>query len=379
MKGLISLLLSLFGNSHVTSVKTEFCKINPFVGHIQVLKELKAGIEEKKCKSTINATNNTPTLAYLKAAKSILNSQELAELDARKQQYPKFVEQVIEKEKQFCNDYYVFYHSQQVPLSIFQDFLKELYALINIHNPIEEFSFLRMWHEAEQAINANEFLKKLDKENAWWGTYAKSLMCVNLSLFGNLNNLGEDSFWYFKNGHNCAPPKIQNLLEELCKHFGLDKKYVSKITDLSKIIDTQEGHLLQIFIPKEKANDYFYLSFPGCTPYSHKIDDATYDNAKKRHTKISPILDKYIGDLSSINQSNLLQARLLLSNDFMLNPSSGVKIFKHTTVPEAQMQNYKSKIKLLAQEVFSDAIEKKTFKNIQDTRLNKLLSLMKNK
>lgn len=345
------------------------------INHVSLMSELKGYFDKKKSAQIKQKhTDETPTLSYLKAAKTILNDDMRALLAERQKAYPKLVEKVIEREKAYCKDNYVFYHSQQRNFSVLQDFIKEFYTLMNINKPLEEFAYLRMQHQTEKSINTNSFLNKL---TGWWIHYTKSMMCVNLSLFGNIDYNLEDSFWYFENGHNCQPPEITSLLEEFCDHFGLDKKYAAQISDLASDIYTKEGHMVQIFIPKDKVDEYVYLSEPGCAPYTVKIDDATYDTAKQRHTKISPILDKYIGKLSAINNPVSLQARVLFSHDFMLNPESGVKIFRYTTASPEAMDHYRQKVKQLAQIVFAEAIEKNTVKNIKGSRLDKLLGFIK--
>jgi len=52
--------------------------------------------------------------------------------------------------------------------------------------------------------------------------------------------------------------------------------------------------LQQIIMPKHLVDDVVMLARPGYNiPVNNEIDSASWNEAKKRHTKISPILDLY--------------------------------------------------------------------------------------
>ena len=72
-----------------------------------------------------------------------------------------------------------------------------------------------------------------------------------------------------------------------------------------------EGNLLQIFIPKNKVDQCVYLARAFGTPYESVIAPAAYDYAKKRHTRIGPVLEKYINNPASIVDLDRLQGRRL--------------------------------------------------------------------
>lgn len=253
--------------------------------------------------------------------------------------------------------------------------------MINIHEPLAEFEFLRMWHAAEKKFNANEFI---DAEEGWslghhyWNDHradlVKNMMCLNLSLFGNFSNSGECTFYYFTSSLSLSAPYLDTLLGELFDNFGFNKKYISDLTRINDGLVTTEGNLMRIFVPKDKVDDYIYLSHAYGTPYRDKIDVSVFDSKKNRHTRISTILDRYSANPTSIADADRLQARVLLSQDCMLNPESGVKIFRYTTAKDNEMKKYKQAVKNVATEVFSNAVAQRTFKGIRNTKLEKLLS-----
>lgn len=355
--------------------------IVPLLGHIQVLQELKQQIQAKD-NSKLTRTEQIPTKAHVAAVEAgglegVYGSYK-TRIAHDKANYKELYDKAIEREHELCGTHYVFYHGQNSVFRVFQDFLKELYTLVNIDAPLQEFEFLRMWHKAEKTFKSQEFI---DKEEYWslgsayWNDHrsdhVKNMLCVNLSLLGGLT--GERTFDYFLGSTSISLARIDTLMQDLFDDFGLDRKYLLDLYAVNKAFVTPTGNLLQIFIPKEKVDDYVYLSHPFGTPHRTKIIDAIFDAKKVRHTKIAPILDAYYKGATPITIFDPLQARILLSQDCMLNPNSGVKIFRYTKASDAEIQKYKDQVKALANKVFADAFEKGTFKNIFNTPLHRLL------
>lgn len=238
-----------------------------------------------------------------------------------------------------------------------------------------------MWHKAEKTFKAQEFI---DKEEGWslgtatWNDHradlVKNMLCVNLSLFGG--QTGESTWNYFTFGFSISCSSVDALMQELFSDFGFDKKYIAELCRINTSFSTPTGNLMQIFIPKDKVDDYVYLSQPFGTPVRNSIVDSIFDANKNRHTKISPILDAYYTGADPITTFDPLQARILLSQDCMLNPESGVKIFRYTKASEQEIKQYKQRVKELAQKVFAQALQTGAFKNISRTPLGYLLKYL---
>lgn len=372
------------------------------VGHVQVLQSLKERAELNAPKAHPKYILKTPTLSYLNAVKKgYLNPY----YDHNWYWYPANygnaayydicilngecpVDAIIEAEKRYFNDYYVFYHGQKSQFWMLQEFLKELYTLIKIHSPLREFEFLRAWHEAVATYQVNNFIDthepKLPKDAAtqtaiWDDTtpaMIKNMLCVNLSIFGNFTYQGESSFEYFINNSNASFVAVENILSKLFDHFGFDKSYIAQLSAQNKLFSHKNGLLLQIFVPKNKVDQYVYLSEAWGIPYRKKLD-ATWNPHKKRHLKISTLLEKYIKEPHLMGNFDQLQARILMSQDCLLNPDSGVKIFKYSTENQENIVAYMQIIKNIAKEVFITALEKKKLKNILNTPLARLMKYSK--
>lgn len=371
------------------------------VGHVQVLQSLKERFELTAKKSKPQFTDQTPTNSYLNAVKQgYLDSYyhgwsssgykdtaytKICELNA---ECP--VDNILKAEQDYGKDYYIFYHGQRSEFWLLQEFLKELYTLIKIHTPLTQFEFLRSWHSAAQTYEVNKFIDayepKLPKDYSdgtaiWNDTTSdliKNMLCVNLSIFGNLTHGGESSFQYFMNNSNASWASIEGILGGIFDNFGFDKSYITQLSAQKTWLSHTNGILLQIFVPKNKVDQYVYLSKAWGTPQRQKFD-ATWNPTKKRHMKVSTLLEKYIKEPHTMGNFDQLQARILLGRDCMLNPDSGVKIIKYSTESMQAISEYRSAIKLLAGQVFAKALEEKTFKGISQTPLHKLLSCLPKK
>ncbi len=373
------------------------------VGHVQVLQSLKERFEQNIATIKPKRSVKTPTLSYLDAVKKgYLNSYHEHNwfwYPPEFYNYPYYqicqlngkcpVDAILEAESQYCNDYYVFYHGQRSQFWVFQEFLKELYTLIKIHSPLNQFEFLRVWYAAANTYQVNTFIdsqeSKLPKDHQgkpfWDDTTVdlmKNMISVNLSIFGNLTYEGESSFEYFIENDNASDFNVENILSKIFDHFGFDKSYVSHLTAQKYLMSNQKGILLQIFVPKNKVDQYVYLSEAWGTPYRKKLD-STWDVKKNRHLKVSTLLEKYIKEPQAMGNFDQLQARILMSQDCMLNPDSGVKILKYCAENPDNMLAYRQTIRDIAKEVFINALEKKKFKNISHSPLSKLISYLPKK
>ncbi len=364
--------------------------ILPHITMVQALKEHFARTIQKI--ETPTFTDATPTLSYLDAVKRnkvigwFFGGSNVAEkeIEKYKKEYGDIIDLAIERERRYCSDYYVFYHGLPNSFHIFHDILKELHTLMAISRHPQQFEFFRMWHEAEKQIKIKKYMD--DEEGGslgahWWSDFsphlAKTLISVNLSLFGNLFNSSSHSFGYFKDNSKVNIGFTEKLLKELFKHFGFDASYVSHLIALNEKFKTSEGMLLQIFIPKDKVDDYVYLSQAGGTPYRTVIDDKIYDNKRNRHMKIAPLLDQYIKDPTGMGDFDNFQARMLCSQDFMLNPEGGVKIFKYTTMKESDSKKYHKELKRITGDIFTDWLSAESYKNIEKTSLGRLIDYMR--
>jgi hypothetical protein len=351
------------------------------VKHVHLMGELKELFAKKtEVRGKPVPAAKTPTLSYLKAVDDgkvsvspwVWGGKSAKEtIKEYKKEYGTIIDQAIEREQEFCSDYYVFYHGLPNSFHVFQDFLKQFNAFIEIAAKKPNFEFLRTWHEAAKSIDANTWLASNG------GYDINTLIFVNLSLFGNLQNSISHSFGYFKDNSKASIILTETLLKKLFTHYGLNTSYVKELINLNQRYLTKEGKLIQFFIPKDKVDRYVFLGAGSAAPYYTPIDSSIWDSGLRRHTKIGPILDKYTEDAGSIAGFDLLQACILSSKDFLLNPSEDIKMFKYVTITEKDLGAYQKELTSICNKIFSEWIDNKDCKNTANTGLGRLLEFMK--
>ena len=328
----------------------------------------------------LNNQEKTQTIAYL----SIPLLKNLVELKLKKQlsAYLDLVTAVIHQEQQLSN-YDVVYHAQMLEFKFLQDILKELFAWLDSQVHIETFEYLRIpgaafeFKQKVAEIIADSF-KSLTEPALFITNPAfldhhpeikKRLLSVNLSLFGNIKQGGESTIAYFLFNRSITYIDILKLLENLFTTVGIDARYNNDLNEFyqSSFLNLQQAHdqsgnLLQIFIPKNKVNDYLYLS----KRYGIPVTTITIkDKLGKKHNMHSLGAEKYI-DIYRNNPLFLdpftmdaIQARLFLTNTFFLNPTSGIKIYSYNTLSPQAVSQYKIKLKTLINRIMTDWATKK--------------------
>lgn len=336
----------------LASAKPDQRPLHNIVSHVSILQELKERFAKQEPQPFFTRVVRTATESHLKMMKDDWTVKEA------QSSYKKLVDEVIAKEKEFCGTHYVFYHGQMAEHYILQDFQKQLYQFLSVRVPIKDFEFLRTWSSAREQIDANNYIDNHEKTTGYWNDHdsllKKDMACVNLALFGNITNMGECTWYYFITNSNVGPVNIEMLLKNIFDEFNLNQSYIPKLLALFKKVDIKKGLLQQIFVPKEKVDQCVYLAHAFGTPYRASILDAIFDTKKQRHTSISKILDHYQANPEKISGLDTLQARVFFAQDIMLNPDSGVKIFRHSANDIGDRLPYESELHAIMQELFND-------------------------
>ena len=174
------------------------------------------------------------------------------------------------------------------------------------------------------------------------------------------------------------------------KKFGLTHKYIDELMKLVELYQTKEQTILQIFIPKNLINKIGYLAWIRGIPADQEIMHMVLRSVQeKKFEKTASALDYYTelfrqnqekqplfrglmekmkteefslhyfltfyrnrpADIEDINN---FQARLFLTNSVLLNPFSGVKIFRCSTATAAQLQKYHEKLDMVINKMVSE-------------------------
>lgn len=311
-------------------------------------------------KTTVYSLPATHSYLSVPGLKELVENSWAPEL----KRYQSIIDQALSQEIVNEGTHHVFYHAQKSEFRIVQDFIKNLYMIINPHVAIENFHFLR-WNKFPKTIDVNNFIDTYEKNipkdwNDNKSYLSKRMLSVNFSLFGNTKNyghFGECTFKYFFNNKSIKPPMVQHLLEKLFDHFEFNKKYIDKLLTLNESIKTNEGSLFQIFVPINYTNTIAFAAQRLGTPYRNgALMSSLFDYEKKRYPALKPILDTYCHDPKQFGMTlDRLQGRLLFSQNILLNHLSGVKIFKYTTIKPKKLAKYEYKLKKITYRIVTES------------------------
>lgn len=320
-----------------------------------------------------------------------------------------FIDNIIAIERQHSDDYFVFYHAQRKEFLIAQDFIKEIFELLHICEQQNAFTFLRFWGKIPPALDVNAFIDNNNSKGDWSDNdaeFATLLLSVNLSLFGNCTRIAgwECTFDYFLNDRSVMfGGCLVNILTNIFDFFEFDKQYLQPLLSLLPIIkQSKQGLLFQICIPKNLVDQSVYLSWAGGFPYNFPVPGGKFDKDKNRNLRISPILSLYAKgrsgfdklrktsalfidtlkkfeisdlDIAEAIMADRFQARILFSQDVMLNPASGVEIFRYTMIDDAVMAEYEASLKKITHEIVAQWLENNDNRiSIQGSKLDMLLT-----
>ncbi|MFH1254789.1 MAG: hypothetical protein V1646_05175 [bacterium] len=304
----------------------------------------------------LKQTETTQTLAYLghsglHGEVSNVFSPKISEIGL--DFFKSLLKSVIQNEIRFKNDYYVFYHGQPRDFALMQDlyhgltkivYQKEICDFVMLRIPTQDqFGFKTVIDFLKYYIRNDEIFRVQDFDLQ--SHIKKILLSVNPSLFGNTFGAGCSTLEYFLCSTGCTFVDTSELIERTFEFFGLQSVYYEnqfKIKELQESLCVQEkektGLLQQIFVPKSIVDLVAYRSVPLGSLY--------YEDRNPDGHLASVDLNDYEGNKSSDDFSfDVTQFRLLM-NEPMLDPTSGVKIFRYCN-ETAKFIEYKIKLKEL--------------------------------
>ena len=292
--------------------------------------------------------------------------------------FEKLINDIIKKELEFENSHYVFYHGQKKEFLLIQD-LFEAFFKIAFKKAFDDFFILRSPdQDSEKFKNIQSFLNKYikNKEIYDWNFDAKPhiqkiLLSVNVSLFGNTYYLGESSFHYFLQSCYGNVINFHDFIKDTFKYFKYLKyyeKFKTKLEILYKILfeyeKNQTGILIQIFIPKKIVDNVAYRCKPWGLLYYKNLFGLNFFSKKPsenleqyQSNKMGSIMNYYFMQ----TEMDAIQFRILLNSEIMLNPDSGVKMFRYYNETE-NIKKYKEEFSKLISEIEHELEKEKDIK-----------------
>ncbi len=353
----------------------------------------KVALEQIEKQKQVHYTQSEAHLLSKKVRKIITKYYKVAP-------YLNIISAALAKEGELRDTHYVFYHGHNNPWRVPQDLYKKLYGRIYFggEEKLKDFVFLR-WQrgEASQTGNAQQVLvRELQDHGLVDDTDVNSkiiLLSTNIALFGNVGKKLECSWHYFIEAQS-HEPVADKTFKEVLDIFNISPKYIEELRALSDIIKTREETMVQIFVPKDLVDTIAYISYirgvPAHTDILNKILEGvqvkraagekgklysstireigdTFKEEKERNPLFKEMIEKaeqgiystdkfltlFCNEPWKIRNFNHLQARLVLTRD-LLNPLSGLKFFRYSTIKKKQMKEYETKLNALVDRMIEE-------------------------
>ncbi len=347
---------------------------------IHALSEGQGGSEiTRSLKITPIAQIQSDKFTQSQAHMSLPEIKKLIDAKYNTKPYKNMIDAIVGREVEYKDGYYVFYHGMKNLWYVPQD----LYTRLYFHykklpdNLLQSFVFLRFDGISAPSLGVQDFLIKKLKENGLINDHELKdlLFSVNVALFGNVGDDPECTWQYFMKARKTIEPDRQTY-EKILDIFGLPHKHIDELMKLNSFFTTEEQTIVQMFIPKDKVDQIGYVAWIRGNPAHRKTIDVVLQSLKDKKFEKSPLaMDYYTalfkreqdknpifgnllqrvsaGDFKLnyflkfyrnypqlIEDINRYQARLIFTPDVLLNPLSGVKIFRYSAVKPEQQQKY---------------------------------------
>ena len=274
---------------------------------------------------------------------------------------------LIDREREHDADYYVFYHGQQGKYRLVQDFWLKIMNMIQADNGKDDFIPVRF---PESSEFKNLSFENLIPHNSppirclfdHDDDIATRLLACNIALFGNHALKASSSLIYYFDNDNVTEHDVEEIFRKSFEYYDFNPKFLADLTACQHpawqyLIIPDSGNLLQIFIPKEKIKQTVYLSKPVGFPVAD-VEVDSVQQALQHRTDLNAFFKKCeTGAVSDYDFKNA-QARILITKDIMLNPKSGVKIFRETTLSEEKVKHYSQGIEHITRKIMIDWLKR---------------------
>jgi hypothetical protein len=390
LAGLCAALLSVVGIAETKQLR-----------QVQAEQGAKYGVDRRSLSEVQEQkTSNrfTQTTAHLQT-KFVIDVMK-KESSSRYIPYLNIIFDCLVKEQDLKNSHYVFYHTTANEYRLAHDVYNRLYTLKHPNQRIEDFVSLR-FTELKQfgQQSPRDFLLNELKEhgivNNDRGDLGGLLLSVNLSLFGNIDWPSSSSWDYFLNKGLDQRIPTRKDYEAMMTEFGLTHTYIEELMSLTKIYDTDQNTLLQIFIPQNKVDQIGYLAWSLGMPKHDKSiawvnkhikktsgsigsgadrKNALMDLAKQfKKNQEDPLFKDLIesaktGDFSlnaflkgycntpwKIEDLDHAQARLIFTPNGLLNPAADIQFYRYSTASPEQLRAYSKRLNEIMNKIFAES------------------------
>lgn len=239
------------------------------------------------------------------------------------------------------------YHSSTQGYRIFQDIIRIVLEEVCGFEIREDFHFLRVpGNPLLNQESAQSFLEKYRHINNGVPEQQEQLLSMNYALFGNFNNFGSCSVYYFTENRSATSVGFQNKLRPFFENLGIPVEKIEELFAIGGELMSEENAVLLQFFDFSHHNAFFepyalvdrmcYTALPGGAP----------QNIGKKMAEI------YLGKGPSPFTA---QFRLVINNSTILNPNTPLVIKRYDRVDPEIVEKYETKLRQAVRELPFDA------------------------
>jgi len=336
--------------------------------------------------------NLTQTEALMSLPENQKKIEQLPDLNI----YEPIIKAALAKEQEYRTCCYIFYSS--IPgMKLFQDIARKLYKrngfpLGAFQN--KAFQFIRytlkdsVYNQYKDVV---DFLLQETMKNGLVDDNDNRLKTIlvstDVALFGNADFPGESTYNYFVHPQAWAEAR-KEWLEACLISFGYSASYADELLALLPYTQSATSDLFQFIIPIDLVNKIGYLSWRqgvpldpyfidqvlGGTELTHSSQETRgseginflvyafkdrykahdpeairlvnymLDQIRKGKFYLYPRLSEYRDNPVSLSGIMYYQTRLLVDSNTILNPTSGIKIYRYSTLDPEKEKIYRAQL-----------------------------------
>ncbi|MBF0362995.1 MAG: hypothetical protein HQK49_18390 [Oligoflexia bacterium] len=263
----------------------------------------------------------------------------------------------IERERELLSSgYYVFYHACSDQNALLADIITEFKKYLFFRENVNPLPYLNSPPNNPKKLsihNLNLTTQDIDARKQ-----VNSIICGNISFFGNVGVAGECSLNILRNNQNIGLAKLSlpneericemNLLRDLINPNIFDRKKLMELVEAFKLLDTG-GVLFQIFVNQNEVNNAVAVvdiqKSKVITKNTKKFIDEVYKKPSLKQNS----------DPETKKEHNKYQARIYL-HPTIFNDTSKVKTFVYysKTIDEKNEKIYREKLRAFVKAIFKE-------------------------
>ena len=160
---------------------------------------------------------------------------------------------------------------------------------------------------------------------------SRELIACSPSIFSAEPGESAWFFWHYR--ENVHVFDKSQLLASILNHYGISQDYLPELIELQKMIEPEDHGIVAFYLPKDP--DLIDRSIYVAEPFGQP---------SRVHKKASEVLAQLQTDPKHVKDLPYLQMRLVIRNDDLLNPDSGIRIKVFDEIGKEKLATYQERL-----------------------------------